>query len=1091
MFSVNEHDHDHPVDDHDDNLYQHLKHWHSSADESDFQLMVYQIKHVLRKWSKKTPDLVHYLRSISMLPVLADLCKFIRENSDANLDSPLVAKIVHQTITIEEAELRIGKLVSSHKDGFSEYLKSLDNFELLILFSDALFDPPDSESSHNEPEILNKDEADSEVRQSFAATFRGPAVELLVAHLESHERGNKRHRDAAALRRQAERRQAEESDDVEMQDADLLPASTSTPSSSPLERRLAASNTAPTVPSSTSPSTSSEEQDMYYAKVLPIIQSSGFGKTKLCVTLSASHPGMLICMRPESTVVAVSEPKVAVSFPPQDTKVFEYFNKCYEKYFVDVGGVPLGLDILEQNHVHVYVVFFLAAYCNELHSLLSQIMLISGCPPLSPSLGDPAATHPTNSSPSATNDTHQVAQCWNSAIHALATAIHVKPDFLAQLEFQPQHPICPHSKVRGQDFANPTPSAIAALKRRFPSQHRDFVGKLAGPTTRADMLKRICDQAEKYLAEYTPTATSREYLVPLDKHLRPALLQLESLVPSSIKERTFFFLAFDECMPFLRMLPHIRRVWHAAKPDRTWLLLVDTNSRIAPIIGREARDSTHRTKKEISRLTQPFVDMPLDVYITPEDSNFIRQQIADGNFTLRDVNKLITRIGRPLWNDKPYTHPEHILQPRYIFAKLVQPFTWEWPASISGNKDHKSDSKALQNILALVSQRVALEHSILARDQSWLAYLRGQVSHHLRFLCDFCQDSNVITTTIPSEPPLSLAATWSFRCGTRERVLEKWSMAIDMIGSAHSSIGLNVGLQGKEGVRILCSIAADLAANRRHQSLVLRRSSYEGITGLIKLSEWLACLVGAERQHEASDDPCWLWCSRQWVNFKHTAELHNQVQTGTSINRNILGELWMRHAAMRGVSNQCGWDILFPVYEHDSDSPPIGDEPFLASKLSYVAIQIKNWAARPQPPTTIGPSLPGLVTGDKTTSLELFFDIRAPQAEVSLSHKVHENHPFQDVHRLVIRGNSSATFPFVKELDDSAKLKIPILFGLPTAGDDDHGYDMTEYIREAGSHLARYSDRAAVVKAGHLNMTECIPDTISIEAQSRSGRTSS
>lgn len=77
------------------------------------------------------------------------------------------------------------------------------------------------------------------------------------------------------------------------------------------------------------------------------------------------------------------------------------------------------------------------------------------------------------------------------------------------------------------------------------------------------------------------------------------------------------------------------------------------------------------------------------------------------------------------------------------------------------------------------------------------------------------------------------------------------------------------------------------------------------------------------------------------------------------------------------------------------------------------------------------------------------------------------------------------------QLDDSAKLKIPILFGLPTVGDDNHGYGMTEYIREAGSHLARYSNRVAVVKAGHFNVTECMPNTVSIEAQSRSGRTSS
>ncbi|SPO31502.1 uncharacterized protein UTRI_06632 [Ustilago trichophora] len=378
MSSINEHDKDLLVDDHDDNFYHHLKHWHSSTDQAKFKFMLGQITYVLTTWSEKNPDLLPTLGVIPLSPVFAGLRKSIQTNS--KLDSPLVSKIVHNKVNIAEAKCQVNEFVSSHKDGFSEYLKSLDDLKLLITFTDALFDAPDSESSHNEPKIFNKDEADSEVRQSFAAIFRGPAVELLVAHLKGHKRGNKRHQDAAALGR----RQAEESEDVEMQDADLPPAPTSAASPLPLAQPLATSNATPTAPSATSPPASSEEEDMYHAKVLPIIQSSGFGKTKLCVTLSASHPGMLICMRPK--------PKVAVSFPPQDTEVFDYFNECYKEYFLaDVDGVPLGLGTLEQNHVHIYIVSFLAAYCNKLHSLLSRIMLISGCPPLSSSLGLAAA----------------------------------------------------------------------------------------------------------------------------------------------------------------------------------------------------------------------------------------------------------------------------------------------------------------------------------------------------------------------------------------------------------------------------------------------------------------------------------------------------------------------------------------------------------------------------------------------------------------------------------------------------------------------------------------------------------------------------
>ncbi|KAJ1570434.1 hypothetical protein NDA15_006049 [Ustilago hordei] len=56
----------------------------------------------------------------------------------------------------------------------------------------------------------------------------------------------------------------------------------------------------------------------YYSKVLPILQSSGFGKTRMCVQLSTVSPGMLICLRHKTRA---GDKQHRESFPPQDSHV--------------------------------------------------------------------------------------------------------------------------------------------------------------------------------------------------------------------------------------------------------------------------------------------------------------------------------------------------------------------------------------------------------------------------------------------------------------------------------------------------------------------------------------------------------------------------------------------------------------------------------------------------------------------------------------------------------------------------------------------------------------------------------------------------
>ncbi len=47
------------------------------------------------------------------------------------------------------------------------------------------------------------------------------------------------------------------------------------------------------------------------------------------------------------------------------------------------------------------------------------------------------------------NVSHNVAECWSSVVHTLATAIHVKPDFLNWLKLDAGQPGLPAQQSQG------------------------------------------------------------------------------------------------------------------------------------------------------------------------------------------------------------------------------------------------------------------------------------------------------------------------------------------------------------------------------------------------------------------------------------------------------------------------------------------------------------------------------------------------------------------------------------------------------------------------------------------------------------------
>jgi hypothetical protein len=79
------------------------------------------------------------------------------------------------------------------------------------------------------------------------------------------------------------------------------------------------------------------------------------------------------------------------------------------------------------------------------------------------------------------------------------------------------------------------------------------------------------------------------------------------------------------------------------------------------------------------------------------------------------------------------------------------------------------------------------------------------------------------------------------------------------------------------------------------------------------------------------------WGATRFLNFTHFTVAERQFTPQKPLLHCDLVNAWLRHVAIIGFPGQTGWDIIIPYYleyqPHDI---------FVASKVSYIAIQVKN-----------------------------------------------------------------------------------------------------------------------------------------------------
>ncbi|KAJ1578277.1 hypothetical protein NDA11_002145 [Ustilago hordei] len=763
--------------------------------------------------------------------------------------------------------------------------------------------------------------------------------------------------------------------------------------------------------------------------------------------------------------------------PVHDKPVYDYFQRIKRLLpgSLETKDQPHPTPKGDQEHMrfnqaHLSILAWLAVYCQTTAYYLIQLQHASGC-------FDPPAHH------------QDPAACWRAVVFYYARTTGLKEGSL----FETPSNICHQSRLPHVCSTDIPPSTDNPLTHVHPANQAADPppSLLATPRVREKILDYICETATTLAStmkgQYSCQLSDHELLThAIRDHLKPRLQLVEHLLRNA-DPNSFFFLALDECSSMDTLLPYIRRVWFHAMPETTWILLIDTNSDLAPLAGKEARQGSRRMSEfDTHCLTQAFSAMPLDLNLT---SQHLRTLSPSGTcqLTMRDLDAFLPRFGRPLWMDSRY-HSDGFIMPTTIFRKLVLPSEWTWPEVL---QDIQPDplNETNQNLIALASRRLHLDLSSKAGPQHWYHFVSRQIAHHLRFVGRIYSTSDSIKSGTPSEAPLSLAVAWSVR-SKPELVAVKWSMMVQAIIHASAPVGLNVGAQGELGVALLSTMAIDLAMSQRYSNhlryyisswpVPSAEAKYAALYGLVSVHDWLCTLTGSKyvecapavsgssSGYPGSEDgdqvmadqdqadqglPSQLasWARRAWLNFTHSAVLPNQIPHNRRIGTDLLFELWIRHATAQGVSNQVGWDLLIPVYESHSDQPPNGADKFDETKLSYIAIQVKNCINRPTREVKEAAVGPRLAVNQEKQCLELFFDLKGPEScrgheysqrrhptrasNKQRAPKMKEQEEEDAKSRLLLRhhvfisGLTPEGLPLLKQLQGPAAKQVSLLFG--------------------------------------------------------------
>ncbi|SPO40114.1 uncharacterized protein PSFLO_05596 [Pseudozyma flocculosa] len=738
---------------------------------------------------------------------------------------------------------------------------------------------------------------------------------------------------------------------------------------------------------------------LHYAKVTAVLQSSGFGKTRLVYETAKTTLGLLLCVRNQDTGAPSG-----VSAPPADQEV---------RTFLTAGEDP-GKTQKIKNEVEPFeatrnIACFLAAVAFE----VSRVVRSKTSAAFPPSDGMAKEEWQSRFVAPAFREMHDGIEKARYDAEYSGSARHT---FISRLVRQAK------AMVKYGSFLSDVELEDPALREDLDDgdawKKGDYWDKERQKSTLKSNAEFFASSLARYFKKRADPTGSLEAALPTLKEAQLA--------------QPLFFLAIDECQALgVVRLAIVRRFWSHLDPKRQWILLIDTHSTVANIAGRDATDASERFLTQNVRLVSPFVNTPIDSKWTssgPDARGTISRLRGASRF---ELERLALLYGRPLWEDQVLAQAQG---PKFGGASLwavackILCSGVEWPLL------PEDEQQAAQQVIAVLSQRLPLTIIGIQGNTDPRTLSDDMVARHLRMVARVGVNGDMAITFTPSEPVCSAAAALLMRMNPAPR----WADCISELQRRLSSRHVHFGEDGEEVARMLLSIAADLTASfeicprlkatHKHKGQVqgtidrerlaasqelfaLENSTDRGaILDPMPVHSWLNTLCGplsqsdrstpSPREEGQSRQPnatSSAWMKSAYINFTHYARLGKQTARGSPIPQELLVDGWLRQCAWLGVSNQSDWDILIPVYtppgadtaaaqsdgvaaaQSDGVAHDWSKDLFEPSAMTYIFVQIKNRASFSM--ASMAPE-PGTAAFDNDLALEPADDASAGRQQL-------------------------------------------------------------------------------------------------------------
>jgi hypothetical protein len=351
---------------------------------------------------------------------------------------------------------------------------------------------------------------------------------------------------------------------------------------------------------------SSLDYNVHYAPVLPIVQSSGTGKSRTAIELARLQPGLFVCVRQQPKFQQVSEPK----------------RDSWAAHWLTVDD-----------------------------------------PERAPSPRGDILDIPATDSQQTMEIPIKIMKQDKIAIWLIAVAIEMKAYYtkawkeMYNVDLQGSiDPARPGSIERWSAFKVRAAEELApdAKKEESSKSPRSLLERAIH--SRAQTLGREYSKAKMDNSDTTPeqratTSEQRAIFFQLLREVKQSWLELEQILPD--KTDDFFHLTIDECGQMgASNLYNLRWLLNYVQPKRSWILLLDTNTRISRLAGTESYNASGRTGNGDLINCEPFTLLPQDIGMISCTQEYL--DVCDGKIIMATDRILgyVPKMGRPLWQDE-------------------------------------------------------------------------------------------------------------------------------------------------------------------------------------------------------------------------------------------------------------------------------------------------------------------------------------------------------------------------------------------------------------------------------------------------------